>query len=46
MTITMEVGDIKRFQTPGDLASYCRTVDSKRLSNGKKKGKGGKKRGG
>lgn len=38
MTITMEVGDIKRFQTPGDFASYCRTVDSRRMSNGKKKG--------
>jgi transposase len=35
MTITMEVGDIKRFKTDGDFASYCRTVDAKRLSNGK-----------
>ena len=38
MTITMEVGDVKRFKTPGDFASYCRTVDSKRMSNGRKKG--------
>jgi len=38
MTITMEVGDIKRFKAQGNLASYCRTVDSQRLSNGKKKG--------
>jgi transposase len=38
MTITMEVGEIKRFPTAGDFASYCRTVDSRRLSNGKKKG--------
>jgi len=38
MTITMEVGDIKRFQTDGDFASYCRTVDARRLSNGKQKG--------
>lgn len=37
MTITMEVGDIKRFQTDGDFASYCRTVDAKRLSNNKRK---------
>jgi transposase len=37
MTITMEVGDIKRFKTDGDFASYCRTVDAKRLSNGKAK---------
>lgn len=35
MTITMEVGDIKRFQTDGDFASYCRMVDARRLSNGK-----------
>jgi transposase len=38
MTITMETGDIQRFKTPGDYASYCRTVDSRRVSNGKKKG--------
>ena len=38
MTITMEVGDIQRFKTDGDFASYCRTVDSRRLSNGKQKG--------
>jgi transposase len=37
MTITMEVGDIGRFKTDGDFASYCRTVDAKRLSNGKVK---------
>ena len=35
MTITMEVGDIKRFRSDGDFASYCRLVDAKRLSNGK-----------
>ncbi len=38
MTITMEVGEIKRFKAQGNLASYSRTVDSKRMSNGKKKG--------
>jgi transposase len=38
MTITMEVGDISRFKTDGDFASYCRMVDSRRLSNGKQKG--------
>ena len=38
MTITMEVGEIRRFQTDGDFASYCRLVDAKRLSNGKCKG--------
>jgi transposase len=35
MTITMEVGDIKRFKSDGDFVSYCRLVDAKRLSNGK-----------
>ena len=38
MTITMEVGDIRRFPTDGDFASYCRMVDARRLSNGKAKG--------
>jgi transposase len=38
MTITMEVGDIKRFKTDGDFASYCRMVDARRFSNGKAKG--------
>ena len=38
MTITMEVGDIRRFASDGDWASYCRLVDARRLSNGKCKG--------
>jgi transposase len=38
LTMTMEIGEIDRFQTAGNFASYCRTVDSQRLSNGKKKG--------
>src|SRR5438105_15030787 len=38
MTITMEVGEVKRFKSDGDFASYCRMVDAKRLSNGKCKG--------
>src|SRR6266581_190365 len=37
LTITMEVGEISRFKTDGDFASYCRLVDAKRLSNGKQK---------
>ena len=37
LTITMETGDIERFPSPEDFASYCRTVDSKHISNGKKK---------
>ncbi len=38
MTITMEVGEIKRFAEPGNFASYCRAVEAKRTSNEKKKG--------
>jgi|SRR5579862_701081 len=38
MTITMEVGEIKRFADPGNFASYCRTVEARRTSNEKKKG--------
>ena len=43
LTITMEMGDIKRFAGPGQFASYCRTVDSRCLSNGKKKGQNNRK---
>ena len=39
-TIVLESGDIARFGSVGDYASYCRMVDSKRLSNGKLKGRG------
>ena len=43
LTITMEVGEIKRFASPGDFASYCRTVAAKRTSNSKKKGENNSK---
>jgi transposase len=43
MTITMEVGDIKRFGSAGEFASYCRTVEAKRTSNSKKKGENNSK---
>jgi transposase len=43
MTITMEVGDIKRFADPGRFASYCRTVQAQRTSNSKKKGENNSK---
>ena len=43
MTITMEVGDIARFKSDGDFASYCRAVDSRRMSNGKQKGENNQK---
>jgi transposase len=43
MTITMEVGQISRFDHPGNFASYCRAVDSRRLSNEKHKGDNNRK---
>jgi len=45
LTIALETGDIGRFATVGDFASYCRCVGSVRLSNGKKKGVGNSKNG-
>ena len=41
----LEVGDIGGFPTVGDYSSYCRCVESKRLSDGKKKGENNKKNG-
>jgi transposase len=43
LNIALETGDIRRFPTVGDFSSYCRTVKSERISNGKKKGKGNAK---
>lgn len=43
LTIALETGDIKRFAGPGNYASYARTVNSRRESNGKKKGEGNTK---
>src|SRR5438876_2885740 len=43
MTITMEVGDIKRFADAGNFASYCRAVEAKCTSNNKKKGENNSK---
>ncbi|MGF1616017.1 MAG: transposase [Gammaproteobacteria bacterium] len=45
LTIMLETGDIGRFARVGQFASYCRCVDSQRLSNGKKKGTGHVKNG-
>jgi transposase len=45
LTISLEVGDIGRFPKVGDYSSYCRCVESKRISNGKKKGENNKKNG-
>lgn len=43
LTIALETGDVTRFEGPGNFASYARTVDSRRESNGKKKGEGNTK---
>ncbi len=45
LTIMLETGDIHRFSSAGNFASYCRCVDSTRTSNGKKKGAGNVKAG-
>jgi len=45
LTIMLETGNIHRFAGAGNFASYCRCVDSKRTSNGKKKGEGNAKAG-
>lgn len=39
LTITLETGPIERFASAGDYASYCRCVESQRLSNDKRKGR-------
>lgn len=44
-TIALETGDIHRFKGPGNFASYSRCVDSRRESNGKKKGENNRKNG-
>ena len=45
LTIMLETGDIGRFATVGNFASYCRCVGSEKLSNGKRKGSGNTKNG-
>lgn len=45
LTILLEIGDIDRFRSPGKFASYCRLVDSQKLSNAKKKGEANRKNG-
>jgi len=45
MTIMLETGDIGRFATMGNYASYCRCVKSVRISNNKIKGRGNAKSG-
>jgi len=45
LTIMLETGNIRRFPSVGDYSSYCRCVESKRVTNGKKKGRGNAKNG-
>jgi transposase len=44
-TITLATGAVSRFPTVGPYASYCRCVDSPKLSNGKRQGTGNVKNG-
>jgi len=45
LTILLETGDIQRFKQVGNYSSYCRCVDSEKISNGKKKGVNNRKNG-
>jgi transposase len=45
LTIAYEAGDFSRFKKVGNYVSYCRCVDSKSLTNGKKKGENNRKSG-
>jgi len=45
LTIMLETGDILRFAKVGNYSSYCRCVNSKRMSNNKQKGTGNRKSG-
>ncbi len=45
MTIMLETGAIHRFKQVGNYSSYCRCVESKRISNGKKKGENNRRNG-
>lgn len=45
LTIMFEAGDMGRFASPGEFASYSRCVDARRESNGKKKANNNAKNG-
>ena len=45
LTIMMEVGTMDRFPKVGNYSSYCRCVESKRITNKKKKGENNRKNG-
>ena len=45
MTIALEAGSIARVPSVGEFTSYCRCVNSQRLSNAKKMGEANRKNG-
>ena len=45
LTIMYDVGDVARFRKVGNFTSYCRLVNTARLSAGKRKGSGNRKNG-
>lgn len=45
LTILLETGNINRFASPGNYASYARCVSTEKISNGKIKGRGNVKNG-
>ena len=45
ITIMLETGPIERFASAGNYASYSRMVQSRRVSDGKKKGENNRKNG-
>jgi len=45
LTIMLETGEIERFASGGNYASYCRCVGSKKINNGKRKGSDNTKNG-
>ncbi|MHC4139712.1 MAG: IS110 family RNA-guided transposase [Planctomycetota bacterium] len=45
LSIALEVGDIHRFEKPGEYVSYCRCAPSKWTTNDKEKGAGNRKNG-
>ncbi len=45
LSIMYEVGDVARFRKVGNFTSYCRLVNTARLSAGKRKGSGNRKNG-
>jgi transposase len=45
MVIMLEAGEMSRFPGVGNFSSYCRCVNSVRMSNNKKKGNGNRKNG-